>query len=86
MVTRGLKRVERYIMFKAGSKLLNDFEVLGPMYGFQVVNDIDYEIFVKKPWEKNKLKILKNQHQDHCREKGMQYKGLSHKHLISKTS
>ena len=83
---RSLKGIERYIMFKAGSKLFSDFEVLGPIYGFQVVNNVDYETFVKKPWEKNKLKILKQRHQNHCREKGIQYNRLSHKHLISKTS
>ena len=81
-----LRREERYNMFKAGSKLLSDFDILGPHYGFNVVNDVNYNEFVKKPWEKNKLKILKQRHQDHCRKKGIQYKGLSNKHLISKTS
>ena len=81
-----LRREERYAMFKAGSKLLSDFDILGPIYGFNVVSNVNHDVFVKKPWEKNKLKILKQRHQDHCREKGIQYKGLSNKHLISKTS
>ena len=73
-------------MFKAGSKTLTGFEVLGPIYGFQIVNDVNYGEFVKKPWEKNKLKILKNRYQKQCREEGRQYKGLSNKHLIAKVN
>lgn len=71
-------------MFKAGSKILTEFDVLGPHYGFNIVNDVNYNEFVKKPWEKNKLKILKNRYQEECRKTGRQYKNLSNKHLIAK--
>jgi len=73
-------------MYLAGSKQISEEKVNGYVYGFDLAINVDQSVFSKKGWEKNKLKILKQRHQDHCREKGIQYNGLSHKHLISKTS
>lgn len=71
-------------MFNAGSKIISDFDALGPIYGFNIVSDVNYDEFKKEPWEKNKLKILKLRHQEHCRKNDIQYKGLSNKHLIAR--
>lgn len=73
-------------MFLAGSKRIDDFVILGQLFGFNLSSDVDYDTFTKKPWEKNKLKILKSRHQQYCRDNNIQYKKLSTKHLILKSN